>query len=148
MATKQCEQTLSSPAGPPLPDARTTLQVGFSTGPGCVVLVGDDVFVRLMPPTTTTLGAAGCQSLLAQLIAALAATLAMGAPAQAQSMLDQIILQKCSAAMQADFAKAGQTPPSGLVQQTCSCVVQQMQATHNLDLAKTVCSQQAGATSS
>jgi hypothetical protein len=91
-----------------------------------------------------TLTAAGATNLLAPLLA----SLAFVAPAQAQSMLDQIILQKCSAAMQADFAKAGQTPPTGLVQQTCGCVVQQMQATHNLDLAKTVCSQQAGAPSS
>ena len=94
--------------------------------------------------TATPLPTARAFSLLAPLVA----SLAIAVPAQAQSMLDQIILQKCSAAMQADFAKAGQTPPAGLVQQTCGCVVQQMQATHNLDLAKTVCSQQAGATSS
>ena len=94
--------------------------------------------------TATPLPPARAFSLLAPLVA----SLAIAVPAQAQSMLDQIILQKCSAAMQADFAKAGQTPPAGLVQQTCGCVVQQMQATHNLDLAKTVCSQQAGATSS
>jgi len=91
------------------------------------------------PPT-----AAAASSLLAPLLA----SLTLAAPAQGQSMLDQIILQKCSAAMQADFAKAGQTAAAGLVQQTCGCVVQQMQATHNLDLAKSVCSQQAGATSS
>ena len=94
--------------------------------------------------TATPLPTARAFSLLAPLVA----SLAIAVPAQAQSMLDQIILQKCSAAMQADFAKAGQTPPAGLVQQTCGCVVQHMQATHNLDLAKTVCSQQAGATSS
>ena len=94
--------------------------------------------------TATPLPTARAFSLLAPLVA----SLAIAVPAQAQSMLDQIILQKCSAAMQADFAKAGQTPPAGLVQQTCGCVVQQMQATHSLDLAKTVCSQQAGATSS
>ena len=94
--------------------------------------------------TASPLPSARASSLLGLLLACLA----IAAPAQAQSMLDQIILQKCSAAMQADFAKAGQTPSAGLVQQTCSCVVQQLQATHNLDLAKTVCSQQAGATSS
>ena len=94
--------------------------------------------------TASPLPSARASSLLGLLLA----SLGIAAPAQAQSMLDQIILQKCSAAMQADFAKAGQTPPAGLVQQTCGCVVQQMQATHNLDLAKTVCSQQAGAAAS
>ena len=65
--------------------------------------------------------------------------------AQAQSMLDQIVIKKCSAAMQADVAKAGKTPPAGLIQQTCSCVAQQLDATHNLETAKTICTQQAAA---
>ena len=44
---------------------------------------------------------------------ATAALIAVAAPSgvRAQSMLDQIVIQKCSAAMQADFDKAG-TPPS------------------------------------
>jgi len=43
---------------------------------------------------------------------ATAALIAFAAPSgvRAQSMLDQIVIQKCSAAMQADFDKAG--PPS------------------------------------
>jgi len=64
---------------------------------------------------------------------------------KAQSMLDQMVIKKCSAAMQADFDKAGKTPPAGLIQQACSCVAQQLDATHNLEMAKTICTQQATA---
>jgi hypothetical protein len=75
------------------------------------------------------------------------ALIAFAAPCsvQAQSMLDQIVIQKCSAAMQADFDKAGKTPPTGLIQKTCGCVVQQLDATHNIEAAKTICTQQAQA---
>ena len=78
---------------------------------------------------------------------ATAALIAFAAPAsvQAQSMLDQIVIQKCSAAMQADFDKAGKTAPAGLIQKTCDCVVQQLDATHNIEGAKTICTQQAQA---
>jgi len=40
---------------------------------------------------------------------------------------------------------AGKTPPAVLIQQTCGCVAQQLDATHNIEAAKTVCSQQAQA---
>ena len=62
--------------------------------------------------------------------------------AQAQSMLDQIVIKQCSTAMQADVAKAGKTAPAGLIHQTCSCVAQQLDATHNLETAKTICTEQ------
>lgn len=58
-------------------------------------------------------------------------------------MMDQMILSKCSSAMNADFAKAGKTPADGLVQKTCSCVVKKIDETHNIDLAKQLCTQQA-----
>lgn len=64
---------------------------------------------------------------------------------QAQSMLDQMVIKKCTAAMQADFDKAGKTPPAGLIQQTCGCVATQLDATHNLEMAKTIYTQQAQA---
>jgi hypothetical protein len=54
-------------------------------------------------------------------------------PARAESMLDQIVINKCSSAMQADFDKAGKTPPAGLIQQTCTCVAQQLNETHNIE---------------
>lgn len=81
------------------------------------------------------------------LSAAAAVLIAFVAPTtvQAQSMFDQMVIKKCTAAMQADFDKAGKTPPSGLIQQTCGCVAQQLDATHNLEMAKTVCTQQATA---
>ena len=79
-------------------------------------------------------------------LACAAATLiawAVPSAVQAQSMLDQIVIKKCTAAMQADFDKAGKIPPAGLIQRTCGCVVSQVEATHNIEMAKTICTQQA-----
>jgi len=83
----------------------------------------------------------------APLLSAAAVLIAFVAPTavQAQSMLDQMVIKKCTAAMQADFDKAGKTPPAGLIQQTCGCVATQLDATHNLEMAKTICKQQAQA---
>jgi len=69
--------------------------------------------------------------------------LAVSPEVQAQSMFDQVVAEKCAAAMQADFASAGKVPPAGLIDNTCSCVVQQLNTTHNLEMAKTFCTQQA-----
>ncbi len=63
--------------------------------------------------------------------------------ARAQNMLDQAVYSHCSAAMASDFQKAGKTPAPGLIDNTCNCVVQQINTTHNIDLAKTICSKQA-----
>ena len=63
--------------------------------------------------------------------------------ARAQSLMDQAIYSRCSAAMASDFQKAGKTPAPGLIDNTCNCVVQQINTTHNIDLAKTICSKQA-----
>lgn len=71
-----------------------------------------------------------------------ALALAPLAPARAQSMMDQMVMQRCSAAMQSDFQKAGKTPAPGLIDKTCSCVVTQMDATHNIQTAKTICTSQ------
>jgi hypothetical protein len=75
----------------------------------------------------------------ALLAAAVVAGLA--APAQA-SMIDQIILNKCSAAMREDFQKAGKTPPEGMVVDTCNCVVEQVKNRQTIDQAKTFCTKQ------
>jgi hypothetical protein len=75
----------------------------------------------------------------ALLAAAVVAGLA--APAQA-SMIDQIILNKCSAAMREDFQKAGKTPPEGMVADTCNCVVEQVKNRQSIEQAKTFCSKQ------
>ena len=61
---------------------------------------------------------------------------------KAQSMMDQMIFSKCSAAMQADFDKAGKTPAPGLISKTCNCVVKQVDLTHNVEAAKTICTSQ------
>ncbi len=81
------------------------------------------------------------------LLSAAAALIALVAPTavKSQSMFDHMVVKKYTAAMQADFDKAGKTPPAGLIQQTCGCVAQQLDSTHNLEMAKTICTQQAQA---
>ena len=76
-------------------------------------------------------------------VAAASAVCVLMPAARAQSMLDQAVYSRCSAAMAADFQQAGKTPAPGLVEQTCNCVVKQINTTHNIDLAKTICSKQA-----
>ena len=82
-------------------------------------------------------------SLLRSTASLLAAAVVAGlaAPAQA-SMIDQIILNKCSAAMREDFQKAGKTPPDGMVADTCNCVVEQVKNRQSIEQAKTFCSKQ------
>jgi len=63
--------------------------------------------------------------------------------ARAESMMNQIIFKKCSTAMQSDFEKAGKTAADGLVSKTCNCVVEQIKATHNIKLARSICTKQA-----
>ena len=58
------------------------------------------------------------------------------------NMVQQIIVGKCSEAMQADFKKAGKTPPAGMVGDTCGCVADGMlKQRQSLDQAKTICVQ-------
>jgi hypothetical protein len=80
---------------------------------------------------------------LSCLAAATGALLGAAPAARAQSMLDQAIYSRCSAAMASDFQQAGKTPEPGLIDSTCNCVVQQINTTHNIDLARTICSKQA-----
>ncbi len=70
-----------------------------------------------------------------------AAVAGLAAPAQA-GLIDQIILNKCSAAMREDFQKAGQTPPDGMVADTCNCVVEQVNNRQSIEQAKTFCTKQ------
>ncbi|MCX5940771.1 MAG: hypothetical protein NTX18_07095 [Cyanobium sp. LacPavin_0818_WC50_MAG_67_9] len=66
----------------------------------------------------------------------------MAAPAHA-NMMQQIIVGKCSQAMQDDFKKAGKTPPAGMVNDTCGCIADGMlKKGQSLDQAKTACVQQ------
>ena len=59
-------------------------------------------------------------------------------------MVQQIIVGKCSEAMQADFKKAGKTPPNGMVTTTCGCVADGMlKHRQSLDQAKTICVKEA-----
>jgi hypothetical protein len=86
------------------------------------------------------------QPVTAGLLGALAASSLVWLPLQpAQAnMVKQIIVGKCSEAMQADFKKAGKNPPDGMVTSTCSCVADGMlKRRQSLDQAKTFCVQQA-----
>jgi len=70
----------------------------------------------------------------------------LGASAQPQvgaNMKDQLIFGYCSRAMAADLDKAGKTPPAGMVDNTCGCVVQQINARASIDQAKAICQAQA-----
>lgn len=56
------------------------------------------------------------------------------------NMVQQIIIGKCSNAMQAEFKAAGKTPPDGMVNFTCGCVADGMlKRRQSLDQAKTSC---------
>ena len=81
---------------------------------------------------------------------ALASALLVGAAVAPESahanMMEQIITSKCAEAMQADFQKAGKTPPAGMVSFTCSCVADGMlRKRQSLEQAKSFCVKQATA---
>ncbi len=59
--------------------------------------------------------------------------------AKAQSMMDQIVYNKCSSAMNADYQQAGKTAPAGLVDNMCKCVVKEISKLHSIEAAKSVC---------
>ena len=60
-------------------------------------------------------------------------------------MEDDLINHYSNQATNADFAKAGQTPPPGMVAYTCNCVIQQVNARATIAQAKAICQQQASA---
>ena len=74
----------------------------------------------------------------------LATAVFFAAPAQA-NMVKQIIIGKCSTAMQDDFKKAGKTPPAGMVNETCGCIADGYSKGQSLDKAKATCVKQSTA---
>jgi hypothetical protein len=82
--------------------------------------------------------------MLASLIAlgGLGGTIAAEPPARAE-LKDTLIRQFCLLAMQEEFQASGKTPPSGMLQSTCDCVVQQFNADGDLEKAKDTCRRQA-----
>ena len=70
-----------------------------------------------------------------------------GAQPQAQppNMKDQIIMSACSQAMASELSLAGKTAPAGMVNETCGCVVTQLNRKSSLDQAKVICKQMAAA---
>jgi hypothetical protein len=80
------------------------------------------------------------------LLAAASCILGVTIPgARAQNMQDDLINHYCTQAMNADFAKAGKTPPTGMVAYTCNCVIQQVNARATIAQAKAICQAQATA---
>lgn len=60
-------------------------------------------------------------------------------------MVRQIIVGKCSSAMQDDFKKAGKTPPAGMVAETCGCIADNYGKGQSMEQAKASCVQQSTA---
>ena len=60
-------------------------------------------------------------------------------PTARAARIEQLIYNKCSAAMQADFEKAGKVPPEGMVDFTCTCVVQKIFSQQSITQAKNSC---------
>ena len=80
------------------------------------------------------------------ILAAAICTLGLIIPgAKAQNMEDDLINHYCTQAMNADFAKAGTTPPAGMIPFTCNCVIQQVNARATIAQAKAICQAQATA---
>jgi hypothetical protein len=77
-------------------------------------------------------------------LAGLLTSLVAGALAPVRAnMVQQIIVGKCSRAMQDDFKKAGKIPPAGMVDETCGCISDGMlKKGQSLDQAKTICVKQ------
>jgi len=61
--------------------------------------------------------------------------------APSANMKDQIILGACSQAMASELSLAGKTAPAGMVKETCTCVVTQLNQKKSLDQAKQICKQ-------
>jgi hypothetical protein len=59
-------------------------------------------------------------------------------PARA-GMVENMIVSKCSEAMETDFKKSGKTPPAGMIDSTCSCVLTRWQQKLGLDTAIKTC---------
>jgi hypothetical protein len=59
------------------------------------------------------------------------------------NMMDQMVMHYCSKDMQEEITKAGKTAPAGMIEATCTCVVQRLKARDSIEQAKTFCKAQA-----
>ena len=93
-------------------------------------------------PSLSALAAAGLPGAALSLRLLALSLLALGLPRPAQAgMIEQLIYNKCAAAMQADYEQAGKVPPAGMVDFTCTCVVQKIFSQQSIHQAKTTCTQ-------
>ena len=60
-------------------------------------------------------------------------------PAQASKWVDDIIFKKCASAMRQEFQKAGQQLLLSRMNETCNCVVKEMNNHQSIEQAKTFC---------
>lgn len=75
---------------------------------------------------------------------AILAVLSLGTaqPAGAE-VINQIIRSTCVNAVNAEFQAYGQTPPDGMVEYTCDCVVREIRAGRSISAASATCKSQA-----
>ena len=59
------------------------------------------------------------------------------------NMRDNLIQHYCLKAVNAEFSSSGMTPPAGMPEFTCTCVVQQVNARASISKAQSTCKQQA-----
>jgi hypothetical protein len=74
----------------------------------------------------------------------LAGAVFFSAPAHA-NMVKQIMVGRCSGAMQDDFNKAAKTPPAGMVEETCGCIADGYGKGQSMDMVKAICVKQSTA---
>lgn len=75
-----------------------------------------------------------------RLILLLAASLGLwAAPAQANSMINQIVRGHCINAVNSEVRASGGSAPSGMADFTCDCVVQEMGRGRSVSQASTTC---------
>ena len=59
------------------------------------------------------------------------------------NMMDQMVMHYCSKDMQEEISKAGKIAPTGMIEATCTCVVQRLKARDSIEQAKSFCKDQA-----
>ena len=59
------------------------------------------------------------------------------------NMMDQMVMHYCSKDMQEEISKAGKIAPTGMIEATCTCVVQRLKARDTIEQAKSFCKDQA-----
>ena len=78
------------------------------------------------------------------MVALLMAGLISSSPVTAQD--NNLLKSFCLAAFKAAMAQAGETPPSGMGEETCSCFLDEVDGGAGIDAARETCNQRAAET--